>query len=103
MKLLPDLTEPVVEPIEPDHVVPVGAEATPLDFLCAVYRNPALPLSTRIRASIAAAAYCHPRISVIAAAGNPRNFADELERRIARHRQMKLIEAQPQPTIRRRI
>jgi len=68
-----------------------------------VHRNPALPLSTRIRAGIAAAQYCHAKTSVIAAAGDARNFAEKLERAITRQREMKLIEATPQPAIRRRI
>jgi class 3 adenylate cyclase len=98
------LTEQVAEP---DDMVPVvAAEATPLDFLQAVYRNPALPLSVRIRAGVAAAQYVHPRISVVAAAGDPRNIADRLELLIRQHRKPKLIEARPQPDqqhIRRRI
>src|SRR5262245_23089988 len=86
---------------EADEPVPVAADVTPLQFLQAVYRNPALPLATRIRASVAAAQYCHPKISVVAATNDPRNWVDRLERAIARQREMKLIEAQP--TIRRRI
>src|SRR5262245_66060255 len=91
--------EPIVDParIEPD--------ATPLDFLCAVYRNPALPLSTRIRAGVAAAQYMHPRFSLIAHPTDPRLFGARLERAVREHNKAKLIEAQPQPqpTIRRRI
>jgi hypothetical protein len=71
MVRLPSLAmlEPVEDVQQPDEVVPVAAEASPLQFLCAVYRNAGLPLATRIRASIAAAQYCHPKISVICFAG----------------------------------
>jgi hypothetical protein len=75
---------------------------TPLDFLQAVYRNPALPLATRIRASIAAAQYVHPKISVVASSGDPRNFADRLEKLIREQNRPKLIEHAPQP-FRRRV
>jgi hypothetical protein len=99
----------MLEPVEDEHVAEpddVGAEATPLQFFQAVYRNPALPLSTRIRASIAAAQYCHPKISVIASPGDPRNIADRLEFLIRQQRKPNLIEARPQPDqqhIRRRV
>jgi len=92
--------------LEPSEVVQVGndeiaipADASPLDFLKAVYLNPAVPLSIRIRAGVAAAQYCHPKLSVVAAAGDPKFFAERLEERI---RRLKLIEHQPQP-FRRRV
>jgi hypothetical protein len=103
------MLEPVEDEqvVEPDEVTPVAAEATPLEFLQAVYRNAGLPLATRIRAAVAAAQYSHPRISVIASPGDPRNIADRLERLILeQQRKPKLIEAAPQPDqqrIRRRV
>jgi hypothetical protein len=98
------LTEQIDE--LPDDVAPVAAETTPLQFLQAVYRNAGLPLNTRIRAGIAAAQYCHPKISVIASPSGL-NWVERLEARIReKHKQPKLIEAQPvqqQQRIRRRI
>src|SRR5262249_29310862 len=101
------MLEFVEEPVAgPDDVVLVAAEATPLQFLQAVYRNAGLPLSTRIRAAASAAQYCHPKISVIATSPGG-NIADRLERLILEQRKKpKLIEARPQPDqqhIRRRV
>ena len=79
--------------------IAMPADATPLEFLKAVYLNAAVPLGVRIRAGVAAAQYRHPKLSVVAAAGDPKFFADRLEERI---RQAKLIEHQPQP-FRRRV
>ena len=90
---------------EPAEVAPVAADVTPLDFLCAVYRNADLPLATRIRCAVAAASYVHPKMSVVATPGG--NIAERLERLILeQHKRLKLIEAQPvqqQQLIRRRI
>jgi len=69
------LTE--AEPAEP---VPVATEVSPLDFLCAVYRNAGFPMSIRLRAAQSAAQYMHPRISVVATPGG--NIAERLERLI---------------------
>ena len=41
-------------------------EVTPLEFLEAVYINPNLPLSTRLRAAIEAAPYKHPKLTAVA-------------------------------------
>jgi hypothetical protein len=96
------MLEPVedVQVAKPD-VAPVSAEVTPLDFLCAVFRNPSLPLNTRLRAASTAAQYVHPKLAVIAT-GPSGNIAERLERLILeQQKKPKLIEAQP--TIRRRI
>jgi hypothetical protein len=87
----------VAEPAEP---VPVAADVSPLDFLCSIFRDPGLPLATRIRAATSAAQYCHPRISVLVPPGG--NIAERLERLILEQRKKpKLIEHAP--LIRRRI
>src|SRR5262245_41189571 len=100
MELLPDLTKPEVEveQVGNDEIA-IPADASPLDFLQAVYRNAALPLSTRIRAGVAAAQYMHPKLSVVASPDSPAYFADRLE---AQLRYAKLIQHQPQP-FRRRV
>jgi hypothetical protein len=58
-------------------------DPTPLDFLRAVYLNPELPLSVRMRAAVEAAPYCHPKLSATAII-DPQDFADKLERAITR-------------------
>jgi len=93
----------MLEPVEDEPVdepAPVDSDVSPLDFLCAVYRNAAIPLNTRIRAAVAAANYVHPKISIVATPGG--NIAERLERLIIEQRKKpKLIEHAP--TIRRRI
>ena len=82
-----------------DEIISIPTDASPLDFLKAVYLNAAVPLSARLRAGVAAAQYCHPKLSVVASPDSPAFFADRLEERL---RQAKLIEHQPQP-FRRRV
>ncbi len=55
---------------------------TPLDFLKAVYCNEGLPLNTRLRAAMAAAPFCHPKLTVNAQV-NGTNLAERLMRAIA--------------------
>jgi len=92
--------EPAAEP------APVSADVTPLQFLCAVYRNAGLPLTIRMRAASTAAQYVHPKLAVVAT-GPSGNIAERLERLILeQQKRPKLIEHAPQPDqqhIRRRI
>src|SRR5260370_23758261 len=70
--------------------------AISLDLLRAVYRNPALPLSVRIRAATAALPHEVPRLAVTYQASE-QDFATLLDARLKRIQEMKLIEA-PQQT-----
>jgi hypothetical protein len=63
---------------------------TSLDLLRAVYRSPAVPLSVRLRAAIAALPHEHPKLAVTANL-NGETFADALERAIARSGKADLI------------
>jgi hypothetical protein len=92
MELLPDLTVGPEAELDEPEAVQVGENATPLQFLCAVYRNAGLPLHTRLRAATAAAPFVHPKFSVVVGPNDPRAFADQLEERL---RRLKLIEAAP--------
>ena len=85
MGLMPDLT-----PAAP--VTEVGPEATSLELLQAVYSSSALPLSTRMRAAIAALPFETPKLAVTAIGPMSEGFAMQLEKAIARSG--KLIEAQ---------
>ena len=73
-------------------------EPTSLDLLQAVYRNPDVPLSVRMRAASIAIAYETPKLSVVASVSDPAAFAERLERAIQRSGIRPLmIEHAPQP------
>jgi hypothetical protein len=89
--LLPDLTDRRSDEPEPE---------TSLAYLQSVYRDPRLPIGTRLRAAIAALPFELPRLSVIANISNA-NLGERLERAIARSAQSPgfrplLIEAKAQ-------
>lgn len=76
--------------------VAVGDNASPLDFLTAVYRDPRQPISRRMRAAIEAAPYYHPKLSATAVLHDADTFASRLERAITRSGKAPLmIEAKP--------
>ena len=69
---------------------------TSLNLLQQVYRNPSLPLPTRIRAATAALPHEHPKLAVTAMVSNGGDFADQLEAAIERSRKVSpMIEAKP--------
>jgi len=90
-----DLTEP--PPLE------VSPDATALDFLCAVYRNPAQPMARRMKAASEAAQYMHPTFKATAMVVANDSFAARLEAAIARSGLPKdralLIEAQSETVV----
>jgi len=56
---LPPLAMLMPREDEPD-VVLVEADASPLDFLCSVFRDPRQPMARRLKAAIEAAKFVHP-------------------------------------------
>jgi hypothetical protein len=77
------------------EAVAVADDASPLDFLTAIYRDPRQPMNRRMRAAIEAAPYCHPKLAVSANISGGEGIASRLERAIERSRaQPKLIEAE---------
>ena len=70
----------------------LGPTASSLDLLQAVYRDPSIALTTRMRAAIAALPHEVPRLAVTAQVTEG-NFADLLDRRLKRLEEVKLIEA----------
>lgn len=58
-------------------------DATPLEFLQAVYCNESLPLQARLKAAVEAAQYVHPRLAVTGIVEG-QNIAALLEARLAR-------------------
>jgi hypothetical protein len=68
----------VLAPIEPEGAdeIEVAANSSPLDFLCAVYRDPRQPMPRRMRAAEAALPFVHPKLAVVA---NVTSFAAQME------------------------
>ena len=66
-------------------------KALSLDGLQAIYRNPGLPLTTRMRAMIAAIPFESPKL-IATAVMNEGSFAELLDRRLKRIEEMKLLE-----------
>ena len=73
-------------------------KATSLEFLQAVYCNDQLPLSTRMRAAIAALPFEVPKLAVTAVVSE-QDFATLLDRRLKRIEEMKAKEIEATPPI----
>jgi hypothetical protein len=85
-----------------ESVVLTGTGVTPVEFLEAVYMNPDLPLTVRIKAAVEALPYVHPKLAMVATANANGDFGAMLERAIAASnavRKPKLIEAKPEPNV----
>src|SRR5262245_30285880 len=78
-----------------DPQVEVAADATPLDFLCAVYRDMKQPMPRRLKAACEAAQYFHPTYKATAMVVAGGSFAQKLEAAIARSDLTKVIEHEP--------
>jgi hypothetical protein len=76
------------------------ANGISLDLLKAIYRDPSLPLPTRMRAAIAALPFESPKLAVTAMVSE-QDFATLLDQRLKRMEAMKAdaIEARPQPQV----
>src|SRR5262245_44125748 len=76
--------------------IEIPADGMSLDLLRAVYRNNQLPLTTRMRAAIAALPFESPKLAVTAVVSE-QDFATVLDRRLKRIEEMKAnaIEATP--------
>ena len=70
--------------------------ATSLDLIRAVYRDPSKDLYIRLRAAGMAICYEHPRIQVVAQVTGE-GLAELLDARLKRLAEAKQIEPQPQP------
>lgn len=97
MKVLDSLVpEPTHIEKEPLHRIEIEPDATSLTLLQQVYRNPKLPLPTRIRAATAALPHEHPKLAVTAVVSEG-DFADQLEKAVERSRKVSpMIEVTPQ-------
>jgi len=76
--------------------IEMPADGISIDLLRAVYRNSSLPLTTRMRAAIAALPFETPKLAVTATVSE-NDFATLLDRRLKRIEEMKAnaIEATP--------
>ena len=88
---LPNNIDAVLDQIEAQQTIELAPNGTSLDLLQRVYRNPSLPLMTRMRAATAALPHEHPKLAVTTVV-NAGDFADQLERAVERSR-MTMIEA----------
>jgi hypothetical protein len=75
----PPLAETIyqaLDQIEAGTEIDVAPNSSPLDFLCAVYRDPRQPMPRRMRAAEAALPFVHPKLAVTA---NVYSFAAQME------------------------
>jgi len=77
---------------EVDDPLQLEPNATSLEALQAIYRNPGLPLTTRMRAMISALPFETPKLAVTAQV-TEKDFATLLDQRLKRLAELKLIEA----------
>jgi hypothetical protein len=71
-----------------------GFVSSSLELLQLVYRNPAVPLSVRMRAAVEALPFEHPKLSATAILGGG-DFADRLDQAIARSNAARIIDHCP--------
>ena len=86
------------EPTLEDDPLQLNANASGLEGLQAVYRNPSLPLQMRIRAMIAALPFETPKLAVTATVSE-NDFATLLDRRLRRIEEMKSKAIETTPVI----
>jgi hypothetical protein len=70
----------LLDRIEAVAEIEVAPDASSLDFLRTVYRDPYQPIARRMRAAIAALPFEHPKLSAVASLGPNHGFAARLER-----------------------
>jgi hypothetical protein len=72
------------------------ASDTALELLQAIYKNPAMPLQTRMRAAKEALPYESPKLAVVATVSTT-NFMEIIDRRMKRAAQAGLLELKALP------
>jgi hypothetical protein len=98
MELIPDLTRTIeVDAIE------LPANGTSLDLLQQVYRNPSLPLLTRIRAAGMALSHEHPKLAVVATVDGNNDFAAQLDQAVERSRRVSPTMVEGKPMIEEKV
>jgi hypothetical protein len=79
-----DLVHLEMEQREEAEAIEIASGAMSLDFLQAIYRSPAFPTSTRMRAAQIAIPYEFPRLAITATMMDDGSFAARLDRAIQR-------------------
>lgn len=69
----------------------IGPADSSLEFLRAVYADPAQPLARRMRAAIAALPFEHPKLAVTASIDGGPGFAARLEQAFAKTAEMRAV------------
>jgi hypothetical protein len=87
---------PMMDYVEPEEME-VAADASPLDFLQAVYRDNRQPMPRRMKAAEAALPFVHPKLQVTVDA--TRNFAALMEDAARRSRRSNVIDAKATPQL----
>jgi hypothetical protein len=87
---------------EPEGI-DVGPDARAHDVLVAIYRNPRMPLHTRLRAAALALPFECPKLQATAIVPMGQDFAAKLERAMLRSSKVRLIAEQPAVSFKRRI
>ena len=70
------------------------SNATPLEFFCAIFRDPAQPMPRRMRAAEDAAAYMHAKLAVVAQVDGI-GWARKLEEAIVKSGKAVVIDGTP--------
>jgi hypothetical protein len=73
------------------NAIEVPPDASPLDFLCRVFRDSRQPLSARLKAAGLAAPFVHPKLAVTAVIQEGGSIASKIE--AARNRSEGILEA----------
>ena len=87
MNEMPSFADPANLEPKTEQAIELPENGTSLDLLQQVYRNPSLPLMTRIRAATAALPHEHPKLAVTAMVTSD-DFAIQLDNAIKRSRQV---------------
>jgi hypothetical protein len=69
------------------------ADASPVEFLQAIYRDHRQPMHRRLRAAVECAPFCHPQLKATAVILGS-DFSTRLENAMKRSQAVRLIEAQ---------
>ena len=78
----------------PQAELVVPPNATPLEFFCAIFRDPAQPMPRRMRAAEDAAAYMHAKLAVVAQVDGI-GWARKLEEAIVKSGKAVVIDGTP--------